>query len=105
VVIAPCGRAPDQILTFDGAFLTAGKLCLATSGQHIGARLVFVTCSGRKHQLWEFGTGGTIATIQQVACITEVNGIVQLGNCRTTSSNRGNQWIFVPGAKPAQTVG
>jgi len=102
VVAAPCGSAPNQDLTFDGAFLSAGKLCLATRGQRLGSRLVFLACSGRDHQLWEFGSAGTIATIQQLACITEVNGIVRLGSCRTGSS-RVNQWTFVSDGRPSQT--
>ena len=102
VVAAPCGSAPNQNLTFDGAFLSAGKLCLATKGERIGSRLLFVACSGRKHQLWELGSGGTIATIQQLACITQINAIVELGSCRTSGS-RANQWTFVSDGRPAQT--
>jgi hypothetical protein len=101
MVAGPCSNSSSQRLTFDGAFFTVGKLCLATRGQHFGARLLFVSCSGRRHQLWEIGTGGVIATIQQVACITEVNGTVQLGSCRTKGSN---QWTFVSDGRAASTV-
>lgn len=93
VVAAPCSNGPTDNLVFDGAFLSIGKLCLAAKRQHFGSRLVFVACSGRSHQLWEIGTDGTITTIQQVACITDVNGTVELGSCK--SGNRQNRWTFV----------
>lgn len=100
VVAQPCSNNPTQNLAFDGAFFSVGKLCIAAKGQRLGSRLVFVACSGRRHQLWEIVTGGLISTIQQVACITDVNGTVELGSCK--SSNRWNRWTFVASGRSAQ---
>ena len=104
-VVAPCSSAdPHQDLAFDGAFFSVGNLCLTTRSQHYGSRLLFANCSGHRRQLWETGSSGTISTVQQLACITAVNGVVELGSCRTAPSNRGNQWTFVADGKSSQTA-
>lgn len=99
-VTAPCSSAPTQDLAFDGAFFTLGKLCLATAGQSLGSRLLFVTCSGHPRQLWEMGSGGTILTVEQLACISEVDGSVELGSCSTTGDDGANQWMYVAEGRP-----
>jgi Ricin-type beta-trefoil lectin domain len=100
VVLARCSKAASQDLAFDGAFFEVGKLCLAARAQRSGSRLLFVYCSGRPRQLWEIGNGGTISTVEAIACIAEVRGIVELSGCKTAATNRGNQWTFVPERKP-----
>ena len=105
VVTAPCSSTdPRQDLAFDGAFFTVGRMCLTARSQHYGSRLLFETCSGHRRQLWETGSSGTISTVQQLACINVVNGIVALGSCRTASSNRGNQWTFLADGRSSQTA-
>ncbi len=95
VVAAPCNTGVSEDLAFDGAFFTVRKLCLASKQQRTGSALVFVTCSGRRQQLWETGTGGRISTVQALSCISEVNGAIRLGGCSASGAHGRNQWIYV----------
>jgi hypothetical protein len=102
-VAAPCSSAASEDLAFDGAFLAVGKLCLASKRQRTGSALVFATCSGRRQQLWETGTGGTISTVQELSCISEVNGAIRLGGCKTAGAHGRNQWTYVAEGQPRLT--
>jgi ricin-type beta-trefoil lectin protein len=100
VVAASCSTAANEDLAFDGAFFTVGKLCLASKAQSTGSALVFVTCSGGRRQLWETGTGGTISAVQKLSCISEVNGAIRLGGCKTSGAHGRNQWTYVAEGQP-----
>ena len=99
-VAAPCGAAAGEDLAFDGAFFTVNHLCLATKGSKFGSRLDFVTCSGGPRQQWEIGSHGTIAWIQYLRCIADLQGTIELARCKISKTNGENQWTYVSEKAP-----
>lgn len=97
---APCSSAANEEVAYDGAYLTVGQRCLATSGRSYGSSLEFVKCSGRPRQLWEMGIGGTIAWIQYLECVSEQSGRIELSSCKRSAANPGNEWTFVSEVRP-----
>ena len=95
---ATCTAAADEDLGFEGAFLGDRRLCLQTDGSRPGSPLVFATCTGSPSQQWELGTDGSIAWVQQLECVADVGGRVELSACTRAADER---WGFEQEPPPA----
>jgi len=89
--LAPCGGTPSEDLTYDGAFLVRGRLCLETTGSKPGARLVFAGCNGNADEQWSINPNGTITWIQYTFCVAEAGAAVELAKC---SGSASDHWSF-----------
>jgi hypothetical protein len=95
-VAAPCSRARDEDLAYDGAYFTVNKLCLATEGAKFGSRLDFVTCSGRPRELWEQADDNRISWVEYVKCISDHGGKVVLAKCGFAKTRGADGWLYIP---------
>jgi len=94
-----CSARAGEDIGFEGAFFVVQHRCLETRSGRIGSPIVFAVCTGGPDQQWERGPSGSIEWIQDVRCIMELGGRLELGTCSTAAADR---WSFTGEAGPSR---